>query len=127
MLKKISSKIGTIITLIIIVVILGVIYKIYRVNNFNDFQRSERNIGISQFKRDNKIKYSKNDSYEIISDNYNDAMFYKNIQVERNTPYKVSCMVKTEDIEIQEPNNAIGAQISINTSTERSTAISRYF
>ena len=127
MLKNISSKIGTIITLIIIIAVLGVVYKIYKSNNFNDFQRSERNLGTSQFKRDSENKYSKNDSYEIISDKYNDAMFYKNIQVEKNTPYKVSCMVKTEGIEKQEPNNAIGAQIAINASTERSTALSRYF
>ena len=127
MLKKLSSKIGFIIIIIIIIVALDVIYKVFKINNFNDFQRSERNIGTSQFRRDNEIKYSNNDSYEIVSDEYNDAMFYKSIQVEKNTPYKVSCMVKTENIETQEHNNAIGAQIAINASTERSTAISRYF
>ena len=34
-------------------------------------------------------KYSKNPSYKIESQKYNDAMFFKNVQVEKNTPYKV--------------------------------------
>ncbi len=124
MIKKISSKISFIVTLIISIVLICFIYKIYRISNFNDFQRSERTIGISKFKRDDKEKYSKNDSYEIISDEYNDAMFYKTISVKENTPYKVTCMVKTENVEPEEVNNAIGAQISTNNTTERSVAIS---
>ena len=51
-------------------------------------------------------------------------MFYKTISTKENTPYKVTCMVKTEGVEPQESNNAIGAQIATNNSTERSVAIS---
>ena len=124
MAKKLSSTISYIAMIIITIVAIMIIYKIYRVNNFNDFQRSENKIGSSEFKRDNKVKCSDKDSYEVISNNYNDAMFYKNIQVKQNTPYKVTCMVKTENIELEEANNAIGAQIAINGTTERSVAIS---
>ena len=120
----ISSKIAYCIIFIILIGIICFVYKIYKANNFNDFQRSERTLGISEFKRDEKIKYSKKSSYEIISNEYNDAMFYKTISVKENTPYKVTCMVKTENVEPQEANNAIGAQIATDSTTERSVAIS---
>ena len=51
--------------------------------------RSEANLGISEFKRDKFVKYSDSNSYKITSTEFNDAMFSKEIQVEKNTPYKV--------------------------------------
>ena len=51
-------------------------------------------------------------------------MFYKKIKVEKNRPYKVSCFVKTESVIPEDNNSGIGAQISIEGSTERSIAIS---
>ncbi len=105
--KKKSSKFNYIISIIVLIMTIVFIYTIYRVNNFNDFQRSERIIGTSKFKRDNQVKYSEKDSYEIISEQYNDAMFYKKIQVKQNTPYKVKCMVKTEDVIAEDENKAI--------------------
>ena len=50
-------------------------------------------------------------------------MFYKEVQVEKNQPYKITCMVKTENVIPQEQQAGIGAQISIEGSTERSIAI----
>ena len=55
---------------------------------------------ISKFLRDNDVKYSKHDSYKIESPDYNDAVFYKEVEVKPNTPYKVTCMVKTENVEV---------------------------
>ena len=105
--RKISSKISSIITIILLVSATIFVYHTYRVNNFNDFKRSERTIGLSKFKRDKDVKYSESDSYEIISNDYNDAMFCKAVKVKENTPYKVTCMVKTENIEKEEENSAI--------------------
>ena len=122
--STIFSKIIYIITFIILVGIICFVYGIYRANNFNDFQRSEGIVGKSQFRRDEEVKCSDKPSYEIISNDYNDAMFAETIKTKENTPYKVTCMVKTEGVEAQEINNAIGAQISIEKSTERSVAVS---
>ena len=98
-------------------------YEFYQKNNFNDFVRSEANLKSSQFERDNQIKYSKKRSYKITSTTYNDAMFYKNIKVKQNTPYKVTCMVKTNNVKSENNLSGSGAQISIEDSTERSIAI----
>ena len=63
------------------------------------------------------------DSYKIENRDYNDAMFYKTINVEQNTPYRVTCMVKTENVETLEGKYTGGAQICINETTECTEAI----
>ena len=115
--KKILGKVIYVITLLFLLVILYFAYEYYQSNNFNDFIRSEKNLYTSKFKRDKETKYSQKSSYKISSDEFNDAMFYKEVQVEKNQPYKITCMVKTEQ------QAGIGAQISIEGSTERSIAI----
>ena len=117
------GKITYIITLIFLFIILYFAYQYYQKNNFNDFIRSEANLYTSEFKRDKNEKYSKNRSYQIASEDYNDAMFYKEVKVEKNTPYRVTCMVKTSNVETDGENSGIGAQISIEGTTERSVAI----
>lgn len=121
--KSIVGKIAYIITIIILCILLVYAYNYYQSNNFNDFVKSEANLYKSQFKRDNTIKYGENRSYEIISPDYNDAMFYKTINVEKNQPYKITCMVKTENVESEDGISGVGAHISIEGSTERSVAI----
>lgn len=121
--KNILGKITYVIMLIFLLIILYFSYKYYQSNNFNNFICSEKNLYTSEFKRDNNVKYSENSSYKISSNEYNDAMFYKEIQVEKNQPYKITCMVKTENVIPQEEQSGIGAQISIEGSTERSIAI----
>lgn len=118
-----KGKVGYILTLLFLCIVLYFAYQFYQENNFNDFIRSESNLFISEFKRDSEVKYSKQRSYRIVSPKYNDAMFYKKIKVEKNKPYKVTCMVKTEGVILEENNSGIGAQISIEGSTERSIAI----
>ena len=121
--KNIFNKIIEFIILVILLVILYLAYQYYQKNNFNDFVRSETNPHVSVFIRDDEIKYSENSSYKIESSTYNDAMFYKKIKVEKNKPYKVTCMVKTNDIKSKEEKSGVGAQISIEGTTERSIAI----
>lgn len=121
--KSIVGKIVYIITIIILCILLVYAYNYYQSNNFNDFVKSEASLYKSQFKRDNIIKYGENRSYEIISPDYNDAMFYKTINVEKNQPYKITCMVKTENVESENEISGVGAHISIEGSTERSVTI----
>lgn len=116
--KKILGKVIYVITLLFLLVILYFAYEYYQSNNFNDFIRSEKNLYTSKFKRDKETKYSQKSSYKISSDEFNDAMFYKEVQVEKNQPYKITCMVKTENVIPQEQQAGIGAQISIEGSTE---------
>ena len=93
-----KNKITNIITWVIIITILIFAFKFYQTNNFNEFVRSEANLRTSEFKRDKETKYSKTASYKITSNNENDAMFSKKVKVEKNTPYIVTCMVKTENV-----------------------------
>lgn len=122
--KKKPNRIIDIMIVTILLIALYFAYKYYQKNNFNNFIRSETTPYTSTFVRDSKEKYSERSSYKIESFKYNDAMFYKKVQVEKNTPYKVTCMVKTKDIEAKEKNSGVGAQISIEGTTERSIAIS---
>ena len=122
--RKTIKTIFNIITTIILIICLYFAYQFYQKNNFNDFVRSENNLYTSEFSRDNEVKYSSKRSYKITSPEYNDAMFFKTIQVEKNKPYKVTCMVKTNNVESKEQISGTGAQISIQDSTERSVAIS---
>jgi len=122
-----KSKLNKIIDLIICIILIIAFYLAYRYyqkNNFNDFIRSEATPYTSTFIRDSEEKYSKKASYKIESQEYNDAMFYKTVKVEKNKPYKVTCMVKTKNIESKEEKSGVGAQISIEGTTERSMAVS---
>lgn len=117
------KKIEKIISWIIIIIILVIALKFYKSNNFNEFIRSEMEIHTSEFKRDPEIKYSKSSSYRIVSNTKNDATFYKTVKVQKNMPYKVTCMVKTENIIPEDNLSGVGAQISIIGTTEKSVAI----
>lgn len=117
------KKIGNIISWIIILIILVLAFNFYKSNNFNEFVRSEMELHTSEFKRDSEIKYSKADSYKIVSNTANDATFYKTVKVEKNTPYKVTCMVKTENVIAKDDISGVGAQISLIGTTEKSVAI----
>lgn len=57
------------------------------------------------------------------SDEYNDAMFYKTVNVEKNTSYKVSCMVKTENVIPEKEISASGAQICLADTVYASKSI----
>jgi len=118
--QKTSKIIGKILSTMIVLALLFVLYKVYSVNNFNEYIRAEYKSEISNFSRDNEVKYSKMDSYKIENTDYNDAMFFKTITVVPNTSYRVSCMVKTENVVNKEENTDAGAHICINETVEKS-------
>lgn len=121
--KIMKNKITNIIFWIMIIAILVFAFCFYKVNNFNEFVRSEMELHTSEFKRDTEIKYSKADSYRIVSNTANDATFYKTVKVQKNMPYKVTCMVKTENVIAEDDISGVGAQISVIGTTEKSVAI----
>lgn len=122
--KKRVSTIVNFLSIAILIVILYNVYQYYKANDFNDFVRSEAKLYTSSFKRDSDIKFKDKASYKIESPEYNDAMFYKKVNVKKNSAYKVTCMVKTNNVEAKEGKSGVGAQISIEGTTERSIAIS---
>ena len=122
--KSVGSKISNIIFTIIVIFVIYKLLGLYKVYYFNDFTKAEQTLGITKFTRDNKIKYSDNYSYKIESDQFNDAIFYKTINVKKNTPYKLTCMVKTKDVENSSKKNNGGAHISVVDSVEASKCIS---
>lgn len=121
--KELIRKIAYILIVIILVFIALKLYSSFQKKNFNDFIESEYNPYTSEFTRDNVVKYSENSSYKITSDTANDAMFYKEIKVKQNTPYKVTCMVKTKDVKTQKEVSSAGAHISIADTVEKSKSI----
>lgn len=116
-------KATTIVYIVIIVFLILFARALYCRYNFYDYTKGIREAGKTSFTRDSKIVYSDEDSYKIENRNFNDAMFYKKIKVTPNTAYKVSCMIKTENVENMEGKYTGGAQISINGTTETSEAI----
>lgn len=100
--RETSEKIKEILTIIFIIAVIVVGYKIYKKNNFNEFTKAEHELGLSRFERDSSVKYLNTDSYKIINSDYNDAMFYETVNVTPNTPYRVSCKIKTKDVRTKE-------------------------
>lgn len=117
--RKLRKILGYIIMIIAIIVLI-VVYNKY---DFNNFDKSVRLKGATNFIRDNEVKYSKQKSYEIENKDYNDAMFSQTISVMPHTPYKLTCMVKTEGIENQDATTLGGAHICLNETQERSELI----
>lgn len=121
--NKRKHKISYYISLIILLIMLYFAYQFYQANNFNNFVRSETHLYTSQFTRDKETKYNNKRTYKIENPTYNDAMFYKKVKVQKNQSYKVKCMVKTNNIQTKEETSGVGAQISIEETTERSMAV----
>ena len=122
--RSAKALIINIFTFVILMIAVYLAYQFYQSNNFNDFIRSEAKLHTSEFKRDEEVKYSEMNSYRITSNEFNDAMFSKEVQVEKNTPYRVTCMIKTKGVEADKNVSSIGAQISISDTVERSVAVS---
>ena len=118
--KQKSKLVVRIIWLIIFVIFIIAFLSIYNKYNFHNFTKSVRETGITSFQRDKEIKYSDSNSYKIDNADYNDAMFYQEVQVTPNTPYRVTCMVKTEQVENLDDTKTGGAHICIEDTTERS-------
>lgn len=118
-----KNKVSSIISIIIMLIIIYVLFGVYKTYYFNGFIKAETTLGISEFKRDKNIKYLDEWSYKIDSPTQNDAAFYKEIEVEPHTPYRLTCMVKTENVVPSETNTDGGACISIIEAPEISRSI----
>lgn len=121
--KRNSSKTINIVYSIILIIIFCILFKFYKIHSFGEFTKAENILGLTKFTRDASTTYTYNYSYKIESNEFNDAMFYKTIDVKPNTPYKLTCMVKTENVESENGKNDSGAQISILNTTECSQSI----
>lgn len=119
--KRRSASYYIVLVLLIITVVF--LYNRYQGRNFNKFNLMEFNLHTSDFSRDNSVKYSNKASYKIQSNTPNDAMYVQTIEVTPNTAYKVSCMVKTEDVKAQKGILTAGAHISIADTVEKSDSI----
>lgn len=121
--KSKGSRIINIVFTIIALIVLYKIYGIYKIYTFGSFTKAEYNQGMTKFIRDNETTYSYDYSYKLESNEFNDAMFYKEITIKPNTSYKLSCMVKTENVESENKDSNGGAQISVLNTTESSEII----
>lgn len=121
--KSTSSKIINVIFTIVVLVCIYILFTLYKTFSFGDFTKAENIIGATKFTRDKSITYTYDYSYKLESNEFNDAMFYKTINVKPNTPYKLTCMVKTENVEAENGKKDSGAQISILNTTECSQSM----
>lgn len=107
----------------LIIGLLWILFSIYKTYCFNDYIKSEYIRGVSSFYRDRKNKMNNITSYCIKNNDYNDAMFSKKVEVKPNTNYRVTCFVKTKNVQTKKEDSLGGAHIAIASSTERSAAI----
>lgn len=109
---------------VLLLLIFGIIIFCYIYSNYNygNYIKSVSEREKTSFTRDSDIKYSSYSSYKLENKDFNDAMFFQTIQVTPNTPYRVTCMVKTEDVQNIEGTTG-GAHISIADTTERSICL----
>ncbi len=121
--KDLGSRIVNIIFFVIVLIIFYVLFQVVKLYSYNGFTKAEYNIGYTKFTRDKNVKYSYDYSYKLESEDYNDAIFYKTIEVKPNTSYKLTCMVKTENVESEDGKAGSGAQIAILDTTECSKSI----
>ena len=97
---------------------------VYKKIGYGYFKKAISRPGITFFTRDNKVRYSNMNSYKIENKDYNNSTFYKKIKVSPNTPYKITCMIKTEGVEILDNSyENSGAKINLLDSTEQSESV----
>lgn len=118
-----KNKVSSIICIIIMLIIIYILFGIFKTYYFNGFVKAETTLGISEFIRDKDVKYSDEWSYKINSPTQNDAAFYREIEIEPHTPYRLTCMVKTQDVVPSEINTDGGACISILEASEISKSV----
>ena len=112
--------IWNIVKFILAVAVIVVAWNVYQMFNFNAYTKAEYHLGTSTFMRDSEVKYGSSNSYKIQSDEFNDAMFSKTIEVVPNTSYRVKCKIKTKDVVAQDIYADVGAHICIGNTFEKS-------
>lgn len=121
--RRVLKIVLNIVFVLIIIVGAFFVYDFYATNNLNDYTKSALVQNSSEFTRDRNVKYSSQRSFKINSPEYNDAMISKELKLKKNTPYKLSCMVKTENVESENNKTGSGAHLSIDGRTTRSIAV----
>lgn len=122
--RNVTTQLKGIITNIITIVLIIIAIFVYRKYDFNFYVKGIAEENKTVFSRDSQIRYSQMRSYKIENTQENDAMFYRKITVIPNTPYKVSCMIKTIDVKSSDNNPMAGAQICVNGTEEHSIVLS---
>lgn len=117
------NKYKNIISNICIIVIIIVAFFVYRKYDYNFYTKGIAEKGKTKFSRDSNETYSKDRSYKIENEISNDAMFYREISVRPNTPYRVTCMVKTKNVIGNKNDPTAGAQICLYGTEEHSDVI----
>ena len=118
--KIVKNAIFIVILIVIAMSIFNISYAMLNTGNFSKLA-TIKNTTI--FTKDNNVKYSNLQSYKIENKDYNNSAYYQTIKVKKNTPYKISCMIKTNNVNVTNENKNDGAKISILNSEEESTAI----
>ena len=124
--EKGKLRISTVFNIILVIIAIIIIYKmwhIYKINDFGKFIKAEYATGVSSFIRDDIEKYSNKYSYKIESKEFNDALIYKSIEVEPNTVYRATAMVKFENVENEKSESEGGVNICIMDTTEKSDSL----
>ncbi len=111
-----------IISIALIIAVVMIVYKFYNKYYFNDFIKAHEKTSETKFYRDKEKSYNGKKSYCIENKDYNDSLFFKEIQVEKNTPYKITCMIKTENVQSDKPETS-GACISLMGTAEQTIPI----
>lgn len=111
-----------IIKIVVIVIMLIICFNIIQAYNFNGFKMAHFYEDRTKVTRDRKERYNGEWSYKIESTDYNDFMVYQTIKVKKNTAYKVSCMVKTENV-VSEKKNGSGFNIGIKGRLDKSQSV----
>jgi len=112
-----------IIDLFIIGIAVYMIAGVYPKYNFNEFEKSVSEQGKTNFTRDKEERYIEDRSYKIENSDYTDSLFFKTVEVTPNTPYKVTCKIKTRNVENEGDKLSGGAHISISGTLERSKSL----
>lgn len=101
-----------------------ILNSVYKQIGYGYFKKALTKEGVTFFTRDSKVRYSEMNSYKIENKDYNNSTFYKRIKVKRNTPYRITCMIKTENVSVLDNlNQNSGAQIILLDSDEHSMCL----
>lgn len=115
--KKIISTIFIIVLLIFAIIV-------YHKYDYGFYSKGISERGKTVFSRDSRTTTNKKSSYKIENKDYTDSMFYREISVKKNTAYKVSCMIKTENVLQYQDAQISGAQITLKGTEEHSEIVS---
>ncbi len=119
---RIGRILKNIFELLLVMFFIIIFCYIYSKYNYGNYIKSVSEREKTSFTRDSDVKYSSYSSYKLENTDYNDAMFFQTIQVTPNTPYRVTCMVKTDNVKNIKGTTG-GAHISIADTTERSICV----